>query len=143
MPPAVVEDALRAEQLAAELRQALVLLRPAKLDRRALRPGDAGALQRPERAVVRVAKRLELDPLGRNSLAHACVAVHALAGDAYEPIDTRLERGGEREAERAALVQQRRHRHLPALALLAEAVRHGHLDVVEEDLVELRLARDL
>src|SRR3954465_11255622 len=100
MPPAVVEDAVRPEQPAAELRQALVLLRPAQLDRRALRPGDAGALQRPERAVVRVAERLQLDPLGRDPLARPLVAVHALAGDAYEPVDTRLERGGEREAER-------------------------------------------
>ena len=57
--------------------------------------------------------------------------------------DAALERSGEREAERAALVQQRRHRDLPALAFLAEPVRHRHLDVVEEDLVELRLARDL
>src|SRR4051812_20679588 len=62
MPPAVVEDPFRAEQLAPELRQALVLLRPAQLDRRALRPGDAGALQRAERAVVRVPERLQLDP---------------------------------------------------------------------------------
>ena len=40
-------------------------------------------------------------------------------------------------------MQQRRHRHLPALALVAQAVLDGHLDVAEEDLVELRLARDL
>ena len=60
-----------------------------------------------------------------------------------EPVDARLERRGEREAERAALVQERRHRDLPALALVAEAVLDRDLDVVEEDLVELRLAGDL
>ena len=54
-----------------------------------------------------------------------------------------LELRAQREAERAALVQQRRHRHHPALALLAEQVRGRHLDVGEEDLVELGLAGDL
>ena len=49
----------------------------------------------------------------------------------------------EREAERAALVQQRRHRDLPAVADLAEQVLLRHLHVGEEDLVELRLAGDL
>src|SRR3954454_20003619 len=98
MPPAVVEDALRPEQLAAELREALVLLRPAKLDPRSLGPGDARALQRAERAVVRVAERLQLDPLGRNSLTHACVAVHALARKRCQLVHARLERRRKREA---------------------------------------------
>src|SRR6476469_3636028 len=79
VPPAVVEDALRAEQLAAELRHALVLLRPAQLDRGAFRSGNAGALQRCERAVVRVAERLQLDPLICGSLPERRVAVHAFA----------------------------------------------------------------
>ncbi len=143
MPPAVVEDPLGAKQLSAELRQALVLLRPAKLDRRAFRSGNARALECSERAVVRIAQRLQLDPLGRDALAHAAVAVAVLARVGDEAADRNVERGGEREAERAALVQQRRHGDLPALALLAEAVRDRHLDVAKEDLVELRLAGDL
>ena len=40
-------------------------------------------------------------------------------------------------------MQERRHRHLPALSLLAEPVGVRHLDVVEEDLVELGLSGDL
>ena len=36
--------------------------------------------------------------------------------DAEQPVDGDLERGREREPERAPLVQQRRHRDLPALA---------------------------
>src|SRR5437588_740743 len=143
MPPAVVEDPLGSEQLAPELRHALVLLRPAQLDRRAFRTGNTGALQGAERAVVRVAERLELDPLGGDALAHALVAVDMFACDVDQPVHADLERRGEREAERAALVQQRRHGHLPALALLAEPIGHGYLDVVEEDLVELRLTGDL
>ena len=43
----------------------------------------------------------------------------------------------------AALVQERRHRHLPAVALVAQAVLDRHLNIAEEDLVELRLAGDL
>ena len=71
------------------------------------------------------------------------VAVDALARGLDQPADADVERCGECEAERPALVQQRRHRHLPAVALVAEPVRHRHLDVGEEDLVELRLAGDL
>jgi hypothetical protein len=40
-------------------------------------------------------------------------------------------------------VEERRHRHLPAAADLAQQVLLRHLDVGEEDLVELRLAGDL
>ena len=40
-------------------------------------------------------------------------------------------------------MEQRRHRDLPAAADVAEDVLDGHLDAGEEDLVELRLARDL
>src|SRR5262249_18965603 len=44
VPPAVVEDALRATQLARELREPLVRLRPAQLDARPFGAGSAGAL---------------------------------------------------------------------------------------------------
>jgi hypothetical protein len=40
-------------------------------------------------------------------------------------------------------VQQGRHRHRPAVADFIEDVLDRHLDVLEEDLVELGLARDL
>src|SRR2546423_4102604 len=143
VPPAVFEDSLWTEQLTPELRQALVLFRPAQLDRRAFGSGYTGALQGAERSVVRVAQRLQLDPLGRDPLPRTLIAVHAFARESEQLVDARLERGRERKAERAALVQQRRHRDLPALALFAEPVRHGNLDVVEEDLVELGLAGDL
>src|SRR5207245_2592476 len=65
VPPAVVQDPFRASQLARQLRQPLIRLRPAQLHTRALRPRDAGALVRAERAVVREAQRLQLDPLAR------------------------------------------------------------------------------
>src|ERR1035437_4679991 len=94
VPPAVVEDALGAEQLASELREALVLLRPAQLDRRPLGAGDAGPLVRAERAVVRVAERLELDPLLCNAVACDGVAVHALAREVDELVDADLARRG-------------------------------------------------
>src|SRR3954469_16751942 len=97
VPPAVVRDSLRPEQLAPELRHPLVLLRPAQLDARALRPGDAGALEGAERAVVRVAECLKLDPLGCDALPQTAVAVHALAGDVEQAGDTGVERCGERE----------------------------------------------
>ena len=58
-------------------------------------------------------------------------------------VHLRVEHAGEREPERAALVQQRRHRDLPAAADLAEQVLAAARDVREEDLVELRLAGDL
>src|SRR5205807_9407619 len=118
----VVEDSFRPEQLASELRQPLVLLRPAQLDRGALRTGDARALVRAERAIVRVAQRLQLDPLGGDALADGAVAVDAIARGLEQAADADVERGGEGEPERAPLVQQRRHRDLPAAAFVAEPV---------------------
>src|SRR3712207_7701332 len=56
---------------------------------------------------------------------------------------TTLFRSAEREPERAALVKERRHCHVPSAADLAEQVLTRHLDALEEDLVELGLARDL
>src|SRR5436190_2201253 len=82
-------------------------------------------------------------PSSRLPSAPSSVPVPALARHVEQLPDADLERRREREAERAAFVQQRRHRDLPALAFLAEPVLDGNLDVVEEDLVELRLARDL
>src|SRR5438067_11622251 len=84
VPPAVVENPFRAEQLAPELRQPLVLLGPAQLDRRALGAWDAGALQRAERAVVRIAERLQLDPFPRDTVARDRVAAHVLAREVDE-----------------------------------------------------------
>src|SRR5258708_7397785 len=49
----------------------------------------------------------------------------------------------QRHAEGAPLVQQRRHRHRPSFSGVAEDLRLRHLDVLEEDLVELRVAGDL
>ena len=44
---------------------------------------------------------------------------------------------------RAALVRERRVGHGPSLVQVADEMVRGHEDLVEEDLVELRLARDL
>src|SRR3954454_7969161 len=102
--PTGVRHSLRPEQLAPELRHPLVLLRPAQLDARALRPGDTGALEGAERAVVRVAEGLKLDPFRCDALAQAAVAVHAVAGDVEQAGDTGVERRGEREPECPSLV---------------------------------------
>ena len=131
-----------AEQLERELRQPLGRLRPLLLEDRTLRARDAGLHQRRERPVGRVAQRLQLDPLLRDRVALQRRGA-AVAGQLDQLPDHHLERSREGEAERAALVQQRRHRDLPAAADLADHVLDGHLDAGEEDLVELRLAGDL
>ena len=86
--------------------------------------------------------RLHLDPLARDPVALERVGA-AVAGERGELSHLHLERGLEGEAERSALVEQGRHRHLPAPADLAEQVLRGHLHAVEEDLVELGLTGDL
>ena len=142
VPVRVQELRFRAEQLERELRHALVRLGPPELRAGALGAGDAGLHQRRQRAVVGVAHGLQPDPLAGDR-----VALHLgrarLLRERDQLADLALEPGDERKAERAALVQQRRHRHLPARADIAHRVLHGHLDVGEEDLVELRLAGDL
>ena len=86
-------------------------------------------------------QRLQLDPLARDPVALQRVgAAVARARPACGPAPRAPP---EREAERPALVQQRRHRDLPAAADLAEQVLGGHVGRREEDLVELGLAGDL
>src|SRR5207248_3398757 len=136
VPPAVVEDAVRPAQLARELRQPLVRLRPTQLHARALGAGNAGALVRAEGPVVREAERLQLDPLAGERLAHERSGI-PLIRLLQHPPEQRVERRREREAERRALVQEGRHSDLPAVALVAQAVLDRHLDIAEEDLVEL------
>src|SRR5580765_6780007 len=104
-PVAVV---LPAEDLHRELRQPLVLLGPVQLRARALGPGDAGLHQLRRRAVVGQLERLELDPLLRDAVADERVVRRALFRERYELRYVQVERAGERKAERAALVQQRR-----------------------------------
>ena len=125
-----------------ELRESLVRLRPVQLQDRSLRPWLTGPAERGERAIRGDPQTLELGPLApdRLSLRKGCSPVarqreHASHGG-IEPCD-------EREPQRRALVQQRRHRDLPAASDLAEHLRHGHLDAREEHLVELGVARQL
>src|SRR5215210_3524043 len=102
---AVQELRLRAEELERELRHALVRLRPPELGTRALRSGDARLHQRRQRAVVRVAHRLQPDPLARDRVPlHLRRAL--LPRERDQLADLALEAGGEREAERAAFVQE-------------------------------------
>src|SRR6478609_6032572 len=109
-PVAVV---LAAEDLHRELRQPLVLLRPVQLRAGALWPGDAGLHELRQRAVVRQLERLQFDPLLRDAVTDERIVGRALLRERDELRHLQLERAGEREAERAALVQQRRHRDLP------------------------------
>ena len=94
-------------------------------------------------AVVRVLERLQLDPLARDPVEQHRVGDVPLLRERDQLAHGDVERRGEREPERAALVEQRRHRDLPAVADLAEQVLLRHLDVGEEDLVELGVAGDL
>ena len=83
-----------------------------------------------------------MDPLARDRLALERRRT-AVRGEREELPHLHLEARDEREAERAALVEERRHRHVPAAADVADHVVERHLDAAQEDLVELRLARDL
>ena len=85
-----------------------------------------------ERAVVRAAGRA-------CSSIHSraiCVALQrvgaAVARELDQLADLHLERGLQREAERPALVQKRRHRDLPAAADLAEQVLGRHATSVKK-----------
>src|SRR5215204_69182 len=80
-PVAVV---LAAVDLHCELRQALVLLRPAQLRAGALGPRDAGLHQRRQRALVHQLQRLELDPLLRDPVADDRIVCRALLRQRHE-----------------------------------------------------------
>ena len=67
----------------------------------------------------------------------------AVGDERHELAHLDLEPRHEREGERPALVQERRHRDVPAAADLADDVLDRHLDAAQEDLVELRVAGDL
>src|SRR2546429_6536034 len=139
-PVAVV---FAAEDLHRQLRQTLVLLGPVQLRAGPFRSGDAGLDQSRQRAVVRQLQGLQLDPLLCNAIPDDRIVHGALLRQSDQLLDLRVERSGEGEAQRAALVQQRRHRNLPAPADLAEQVLARNLDATEEDLVELDLTLDL
>ena len=80
-----------------------------------------------ERARVREAERLELDPLARDPSRWSGSAPRSRASATSFRTCTSSD-GLQREAERPALVQERRHRDLPAAADLAEDVLDGHLE---------------
>src|SRR4029079_1750576 len=86
-----------------ELRQPLVVLRPDELRRRPFRAGDAGLLQRRQRAAVRVLERLQLAPLARDAVAEDRVCDVALFRERDQLANRHVERRREREAERATL----------------------------------------
>ena len=76
--------------------------------------------------------------------ASRCVGVAPRSrGERDELVHLDLEARHECEGERSALVQERRHRDVPAAADLADDVLDRHLDAAQEDLVELGLAGDL
>ncbi len=92
--------------------------------------------------MARDPERLHLDPGARDRVALER-ARSSLARERDEASDLRVEPRDQRQPERPALVQERRHRDLPAAAHLAEDVVERHLGAVEEDLVELGLAGEL
>src|SRR6185437_10609561 len=106
---------------------------PHELRRGSLRAWDARLLQRRECAIVGVLEPLQLDPLARDAVEQDRIGDVPLLRERDELPYRDVERRREREAERAALVQQRRHRDLPAPADLAEEVLLRHLNISEED----------
>ena len=70
-------------------------------------------------------------------------STRALGRDADRPVEPRAQLDLARQRGRAALVTERVHRDLPAVAELAEQVGPRHDDVVEEQLAELGVAGDL
>src|SRR3954469_5951556 len=140
---------VQAEHRLGQRGQPLVRLAPGQLHPRTLRARDAGLQQCRQRPVVGEAQRLHLDPLACDGVAdHRIVGGPATVGPRLldqldQLVDHALQLGRQREPERAALVQQGRHRHLPPVARLTQDRRARHAYVVEEDLVELRVAGDL
>src|SRR5262249_26892316 len=135
----------RPEQLERELVQALRQVRPEELHQGRLRTGLLAALEPGQGAAVHQAHDLDVDPAARHLLAdprvagaasRACQGHDLLQRDPLQHLLLEGEAG-------PALVRQCGERDLPAPVDLADDVRPGNADGVEEDLAELRRAGEL
>ena len=136
---------LRADDVDGELGQALVGVRPQPLDERALGPGLPVAFGVRQPLPGQQPQRLRADvQLGERVGDHAAVLEQAaLGGERDRVVEQLAQPDLQCEAEPGALVHERRKRHLPAVADAADDVRVGDPGVLDEQLVELGLARDL
>ena len=146
---AVGELAERALDLHGQLLHALVALHPHHLARGGLGTGQLALEQLGDRARAGVLEHLGVDPHLGQLLAH-----HRVLGD-RDPVllggaghvDQAVERDAQAhlqaEAEREPLVHQGGEADRPAVVETAQDLGGGHADVVEVDLVELRVAGHL
>ena len=82
-----------------------------------------------------------MDPL--RAITTLCRRGTPVDGEPDELLHLDLEPRDEGEPERPLLVQEGRHRDVPAAAHVADHVLERHLGGAQEDLAELGLARDL
>src|SRR5262249_27715504 len=97
-------------------------------------------------AELRQFERLQLDLAGRKLFAEAGILDHGtaarldLGGEVLDAADSVLRHAGPGDA--GALIAEQEFGVVPALVLLADQVLVGHLDIVEEDFVDLVAAVD-
>src|SRR5262245_15363573 len=141
----VVEQALRPEDLHRDLRQQLRQLRPVQLDDRGLRPRRPEADELVERPLAGEAEDLRPEiRLGQRLAQQGVAAGAALAGHGDQAVALLLQQHLHADdVEDAALVLQRRDGDLPSAVQLAEQVLARYPHVLEEDLVEVGVARHL
>ena len=123
----------------------LAQARPEQLHHTRHRPDLLAAGEAGQRAGVVQPEQLDVDPRPREALADEWVGEHAARRAGVDQLTHRdFEEHLLLPHERAAaLVAERRVRHAPALVLGTDQVLDRDLDIIEEDLVELTLARDL
>ncbi len=127
-----------------ELGQRLRGARPLKLGDRALRTGNPQLHRRRQRAHRPQPQALGADLQAGDLVANErVVRMAALARQLDQLVERAREPDRRRGADARTLVHQRRDRDHPTVALTADDVLVGHVGVLDEELVELRLAGDL
>ena len=135
---------LGTEQVGGELGQLLVGLRPHPLRQRSFGARLAVLLDRGQPAVRGEPQHLGLEmQLAELVGDHRIVEQAPVARLGEQAVEHLPQAHLEEEREPGALVHERRQRDLPAVALAPEQVRIGDPCLLDEQLVELRLAGDL
>src|SRR5581483_7962982 len=139
------EEPARSEHLHRERPHALRELAPEELLERRLGTDRLAARLRRQAATAEKAHDLEIDVRLGELLAYARVAVRAAPAREFEELRQVLRHVAveHERPHRTALVREDAHRDLPAVARLSDDVVARDADLIEEDLVELRLARHL
>src|SRR2546429_9584828 len=135
---------VRTDHLSGGLRQVLVHLAPEELGGRALWPGCAPAQDVRQAPVAVELERLLAGPEAGDLLAHDGVgALLLLLDQADQAVERVAERYMSDEGREVSRVCQRGYRDAPPLIESPHQVFRRYADVIEEHLIELRLARDL